>query len=315
MTSQIRNLSIIGSGALGSYYGARLQRAGETVSFLMRSDLDHVRKNGLRVRTPDGEFHLPKVRACATPEEIGPSDLVVVGLKTTANEAYERLVGPLLHERTLILTLQNGLGNEEGLAELFGSERVLGGLCFVCLNRVSPGLVENFFPGSVTIGEFDGPAQERTRAIAGRFVGAGVTCSVTDTLMAMRWRKLVWNVPFNGLSVAAGGIATDVILADPGLRRQVRALMEEVATASTALGYPIPESFIEHQIDVTYPMGPYKPSSLVDFLEGREVEVESIWGEPMRRAQEAGVSVPRLEMLYHVLRAIGSGQTAERQAC
>jgi 2-dehydropantoate 2-reductase len=108
----------------------------------------------------------------------------------------------------------------------------------------------------------------------------------------------VWNVPFNGLSIAAGGIATDRLLANPDLEAEVRALMREVIDAAARLGHSIPESFIEAQVTATRPMGAYRPSSLIDYLEGREVEVESIWGEALRRAKKAGAAVPRLQALY-----------------
>ncbi len=124
---------------------------------------------------------------------------------------------------------------------------------------------------------------------------------VTDDLMEARWRKLVWNVPFNGLSVAHN-LTTDHICADPKLAAEVRELMREVQHAAAAFGYLIPQDFLEQQFSVTPPMGAYRPSSLVDFRAGREVEVEAIWGEPLRRARAKGVAVPRLAELYEVLR-------------
>jgi 2-dehydropantoate 2-reductase len=278
-----------------------LARAGSDVVFLMRSDLAAVRARGLAVKTPGEEFVLRDVRAEATPEEIGPCDLVIVALKTTANGDFQRLISPLLHERTAILTLQNGLGSDEELARLFGAERVMGGLCFICVNRTAPGEVLCIEPGSLSIGEFGRPASERVRAVADLFSKANVRCHVGDDLAWLRWKKLVWNVPFNGLSIAAGGIATDAILADRHLEAEVRALMAEVIEAAGCLGHVIPRAFIDQQIEHTRPMGPYKPSSLIDFLARRPVEVEAIWGEPLRRAQAAGAAVPRLAMLYALL--------------
>ena len=140
------------------------------------------------------------------------------------------------------------------------------------------------------------------------FERAGVKCSTGDNLAELRWKKLVWNVPFNGLALAAGGITTDLILASPEMETLVRALMTEIIEAAAKLGYIVPPSFIEKQISSTRPMGPYRPSSLIDYLDGREVEVESIWGEPLRRAQKAGASVPRLEMLYALLKRLTSAR-------
>jgi 2-dehydropantoate 2-reductase len=299
------SIAIVGAGAIGCYYGARLALVGNDVRFLMRSDLEHVRAHGLTLRERDGTRRLERVAAFGTTAEIGPVDLVLVTLKTTANGALATLLPPLLHRDTVVVTLQNGLGNEELLAALVGAERVLGGLCFIAVTREAPGeLVGYHTPASITLGEFGRPAAERTHAIAGLFKTIGVKCTAVDQLAEARWRKLIWNIPFNGLSIAAGGITTDRILADPALAREVRALMDEVANAARRFGFVIPEEFIQKQIDVTPPMGPYKPSSLVDFLAGREVEVEAIWGEPLRRAQAAGLTMPRLEALYARLREV-----------
>jgi 2-dehydropantoate 2-reductase len=308
MSDRLGRIAVVGAGAVGAYYGARLAHAGKNVNFLLRRELAAVRAHGLvvRVRAPGvtEEFRLPRPSVFADTAEIGPVDLVVIGLKATANAALVELLPPLLHERTALLLLQNGLGGEEFLAGHFGAERVLGGLCFVCLNRTEPAVIECYHPGSVGLGEFKRPAGARAHAIGEAFRRAGVKCLVSDNLVEMRWRKLVWNVPFNGLSIAAGGITTDRILADPGLLAEVRALMGEVQRAAAAFGFHLPDEFLRRQIDVTAPMGAYKPSSLIDFLDGRAVEVDAIWGEPLRQARAAGVEVPRLAALHSRLREL-----------
>lgn len=304
-------IAIIGSGAIGSYYGALLAQAGQDVHFLMRSDLEAVRQRGLRVEQGEKSLLLDPIQAYGTTAEIGPCDLVIIALKTTANAALPDLLPPLLKEDTMILTLQNGLGNEAFLSEHFGAGRVLGGLCFICVNRLEPGVIKSFFPGYMVIGELDGPPRERTRRLAAIWENADVKCHLADSLAEARWRKLCWNIPFNGLAIAAGGIDTQAILAQPELRELTLALMKEVQAIAAAAGHEIEDAFLQRQIDVTYPMGPYKPSSLIDYELGREVEVEAIWGEPLRQAEGLRVSAPRLRMLYQLLvslcRKTGSG--------
>jgi len=304
--STFERIAIVGSGALGSYYGAKLARQGSDVRFLMRADLAAVRRDGLRVIEGGEGWRLNSVLACGSTTEIGPVDLVVIGLKTTANSSLDELIPPLLHEGTLLLTLQNGLGNEEYLAARWGKERVLGGLCFVCLNRVAPGVIEHYGHGTLSLGEYGRVPMERTRVLSALFSAAGVETRVVENLITERWRKLVWNIPFNGLSIAAGGRTTDLLLADDGLRAQVRALMAETIAAAATLGHQIPADFADYQIERTHPMGPYKPSSMIDWQQGRAVEVESIWGEPWRQGVAAGAVLPRLELLYHLLRHITS---------
>ena len=314
-------IAIVGCGALGSYYGAQLCRAGSDVHFLLRSDYETVRRHGVTVRGAGEEFNV-RPHCARTPEEIGESDLVVIGLKTTANDQFAKLLPPLVGKNTAVLTLQNGLGNEEQLAQMFPAEQILGGLCFVCLNRQEPGVIRHFDHGMIVLGEFQRPAAPRTHEIATLFQAAGVKCHVTEDLGRAHWEKLVWNIPFNGLGVASAAgleafsathvsrftfhaagpcLTTDKLLADPGWEKLVRELMLEVIAAAGAQGWVIPVAFAEKQIERTRTMGEYRLSTLVDFEAGRPLELESLFREPLRQAERAGVPVPRLERLCCVL--------------
>lgn len=298
----MRSIAIVGSGAVGAYYGGRLASAGEDVRFLVRSGLAEMRNTGLRVESVAGNFSVDRPRVFASSAEIGPVDLVVVAWKATANDHYAEVIGPLLHENSAILTLQNGLGNTEKLAELFGERRVLGGLCFVCINRVRPGLIHHQAKGLVTVGEMGGGISDRVKGIEKQFCAAGIDCRAVEDLVEAQWTKLVWNVPFNGLCIAEGGITTDVLLAQPGGKEEVRGVMREVIEGAAVLGRTIPTELIEQQITATTEMGAYRPSSMIDYVEGRDVEVEAIWDEPLRRARQAGAQLPHWERLLGRIR-------------
>ena len=305
MEFPFRCVAVVGSGAIGLYYGARLGGGGTDVRFLMRADLEPVRRRGsVVIHEPKGAFEHRLAKAFGSSREIGPVDLVIVTLKTTVNDQLEPLISPLLQRDTAIVTLQNGLGSDELIASLFGAERVMGGLAFIACTRIAPGEVRCYHPGSLTIGEFGRRPMARTQGLADQLNAAGVKTHIAENLMEARWRKLVWNVPFNGLAVA-NNVTTDRLCATPALAAEVRALMNEVQHAAAALGFTIPDEFLQQQFDVTPPMGAYQPSSLVDYRAGREVEVEAIWGEPLRRAQKAGVATPRLAELYARLREKG----------
>lgn len=308
MEGQAMRIGVIGTGAVGLYYGARLQRAGHDVHFLARSDYRALRETGARVRAPDGDFELPKLRVYDAPERMPVCDLVIIALKATANDQLAQLAGGAVGPSTVLLTLQNGLGNDALLQSIFPEHRILSGLCFVCINRVSPGEVENYMLGSISLGAFSTEAGEAAETVGAALTEAGANCRVASDLPLQQWKKLVWNVPFNGLAVVAGGITTDKILADAGLREEAMALMEEIRQGAAALGLAIKPDFPQKQIDLTLTMGAYKPSSLVDYLARRSVEVEAIWGEPYRRAKEAGLELTRLGMLYHLLSAICAGR-------
>src|SRR5438270_5665475 len=224
-------IAIVGSGAVGTYYGAKLAHGGSDVHFLMRGDLSDVRRDGILVRGEGENFRVSKVNCSHSTDEIGRCDLVIVAVKTTSNSDLVDLVPPLLHEKTIVLTLQNGLGNEEFLAKHFSAERVLGGLCFIAVTRHSKTEVERYDYGLVIVGELGRAAQPRTHNVAGEFTRAEVKCKVTDNIGLERWRKLIWNIPFNGLSIVAGGIDTAAIVGDKNLRQVTLDLMEEVISA------------------------------------------------------------------------------------
>jgi 2-dehydropantoate 2-reductase len=315
-------IAIVGCGALGSYYGARLCRDGQEVHFLLRSDYEVVRRHGVTIRSPEGDFNA-RPRCAKTPEDIGPAELVLIGLKTTANHQLARLLPPLVGPATAILTLQNGLGNEEQLAKLFPVEQILGGLCFVCLNRIEPGVIHHLGHGRIVLGEFQRWPEPRTHDIASMIRHAGVPCEVTDDLARAHWEKLVWNIPFNGLGVAScagldvvrrGAIqpgaphgsclATNKLLGDPAWATIVRELMQEIILAARANGFKLSDDLIETQIERTIPMGAYKASTLIDFERGQPLELESLFLEPLRQAGKAGVETPRLRALCSVLQQL-----------
>ena len=314
-------IAVVGCGALGSFYGAKLCYLGEEVHFLLRSDYDLVRRKGVHIRSPWGDFHV-QPRCARAPEEIGPSHLVLIGLKTTASDQLARLLPPLVGPQTAILTLQNGLGNEERLAALFPPEQVMGGLAFVCLNRVEPGLIHHIDHGRIVIGEFGRASQPRTHQFAEIFRKAGVPCDLTDNLALSHWDKLAWNIPFNGLGVASSAgyeavlagevrrgphgpcLTTDRLLADPRWNTLVRELITEVVHVAQKLGLPLGEKVIEEQIARTLTMGPYKPSTVLDFERGQALELDSMFAEPLRQARSVKADTPRLAALVRVLASL-----------
>ncbi len=303
MAWTFQSVAVVGSGAIGLYYGGRLAAAGNDVRFLLRSDYEDLMNNGLTVESIDGDFHVADLQGFRSPEEIGPVDLVIVAWKTTANDQFGAVLPALLHDNTQVLTLQNGLGNCETIARHVPPGNILGGLCFVCCNRIGHGVVRHSAGGKIAIGEFGDGLPSRATAIAKRFGRAGIPAEAVENLERAQWEKLVWNIPFNGLSVAEGGKTTDVLLSDPATNREIRGLMHEVITAARAQGLPLEESLVEININRTGPMDAYRTSSMIDFVEGREVEVGPIWEEPLRRAKAAGAETPRLARLVERIHA------------
>ena len=167
--------------------------------------------------------------------------------------------------------------------------------------RLSRALSNDTDAGRITIGEYCGHPQPRTHDIAWEFKRCGVVCSVVDDLARERWRKLVWNIPFNGLSVVAGSIDTAKILGDEKLRLLALELMDETIAIARACGHNLPTALGLEEMKRTPQMGDFRPSTLMDYLAGRPLEIEPIWGEPLRRAKALGVAAPKLEELYQQL--------------
>jgi 2-dehydropantoate 2-reductase len=295
-------IGIVGAGALGLYYGAMLQKAGCDVSFLLRRDFDAISARGLRVLSTGGDFHLSRVQGYRAPEEMGPVDLVLVGLKTFANDSFGPCIAPLLREETAILTLQNGLGNEEELAALFGAGRVLGGVAYLCANRDEPGTVTHLGAGRIVLGEFASPETARAESIAALFRGVGIDCRAVADLRRARWEKLVWNIPFNGLS-ALMLRPVDRLVRHPKTRALSRDIMLEVISAANAQGLSstLPASFAEEMLVFTDAMGSYRPSMLIDREEGRPLELEAIFGRPLAAGAAQGAAMPKTEALSALL--------------
>jgi 2-dehydropantoate 2-reductase len=295
-------IAIIGSGAVGGYYGARLAQQGHEVHFLLRSDYPAVHDQGWIIRSCDGDFTLApsQVNAYDRPEAMPQVDLVLVTLKATANDQFPALIGPLLKKNTAILTLQNGLGNEEALAELFGPERVLGGLAFTCINRAAPGEIHHTDHGLIRLGELGGGRSERAVSIAQLFNDSQIPCQVLDDLRYGRWEKLVWNVPFNGLG-AAMDLTTDRLIANEAGLSLVTRLMQEVVTTANTIGVALPAEMIGIKIEQTRSMGAYSTSMQIDRRQRRPMEIEAIIGRPLRAARQAGVKTPWLEAVFQLL--------------
>jgi 2-dehydropantoate 2-reductase len=296
-------VAIVGAGAVGGWYGGLLALAGHAVHALSRSDHAVLSRHGLVMRGRDGERTVRFASASSSGAGLGPCDLIVVAAKATANAVLPDLVRPLVGPRTVLLTLQNGMGNVEAFQSVVPLARVVAGLCFVCINRAEPGVVSNTHAGYVRMAAAEGPINPAVTQCVEAFKAAGVDCRAEDSLEAVLWKKLCWNIPFNGLAIAAGGITTDLILADPVLKARARRLMEEVRVAAALRGHVVTEKHLQAQFDVTEGMGPYRPSSLIDYLEGREVEVSGIWAEPLRRGLAAGAQMPELALLKQEIEA------------
>lgn len=303
-----RKYAIIGTGAIGGFYGAKLQKSGLDIHFLLHNDYEYVQKHGLVIDSIDGNFSLPQINAYNDVGKMPICDVVIISLKTTQNHLLPHLLPNLITSNSIVLVLQNGLNIEPMVAEIVGNQRVMGGLCFICSQKVGPGHIRHLDYGAVTLGDYAANYQacgltKRMEEIAQDFTNAGISSSLTPDLMLARWKKLVWNVPFNALSVVLN-TTTDKIINNEYSYKLSAQLMQEVVAAAAGCDRFIPNSFIQEMLDKTVKMTPYSPSMKLDFEAQRPLEVEAILGNPLRVAQEVKVQVPKMEMLYQQLKFI-----------
>ena len=303
---------VLGAGALGGFYGGLMARAGFDIHFLFHSDYAHVREHGLRVDSKLGDFYLPKVNAYSSPAEMPPCDVLLIGLKSTQNHLLRELITPIIHPKSIVLVLQNGLHVEQSAREILGPKRVAGGCCFLCSNKVGPGHIRHLDYGRIVFGPYrgidgkdKGPDQGILEAIHRDMVASKIEAHLTDDLTTTKWKKLMWNIPFNGLSVLLNA-STDAIMKDSDSRALATRISEEVRQIACATGSPIDPSYVNWVIDHTDDMVPYDSSMRLDFNHGRPIEVEAIYGNALREAKRHAVHAPIVETMYQQLKFLAA---------
>ena len=287
---------IIGTGAIGGYYGAKLAHAGQEVHFLLHSDYEYVRQHGLQVDSCDGSFHLSDVNAYQQTQDMPPCDVVLVGLKTINNGKLQSLLPPLLHDHTLVVLIQNGIGVEEDVQKMFPDVQLAAGLAFICSAKTEPGVVNHQFLGSINLANYSCRDEAQMQAVVDEFREAGIETALVEYHEA-RWKKAVWNMPYNGMTVALL-TQTDRLMKNPSTRQLIREQMMEVVNAAQHLGVKnVDAAYADKMIAMTDAMIPYSPSMRLDYDFHRPMEIYYLYSRPLQMAREAGCPMPKLEML------------------
>ncbi len=299
--------AVIGTGAIGGYYGGRLANAGEEVHFLLHSDYEYVKENGLIVDSINGDFHLKSVNAYNNTSEMPKCDVVLVGLKSTNNYLLKELLPPLLHENTLVILIQNGLGLEEDLLKIFPHLSIAGGLAFICSAKIGKGHIGHYDEGRLNIGSYSCNNDSIMQQVCTDLINAGVEAKIQD-LQKARWMKLVWNIPYNGMTVVMN-TTTDRLMNNKRMEKLLREIMLEVILAANHAGqgrYEVPESYANDILEITRNMVPYSPSMKLDYDYKRPLEIEYIYTRPIIEAAKNGYDMIRVGVLERQLRFIES---------
>jgi 2-dehydropantoate 2-reductase len=294
---------VIGSGAIGSFYGALLSKAGVRVSVLARSDYDDVKTHGIAIHseTKLGSWHFTPEQVVAKAADLSEKpDVVLLCIKLVEGADRTALLRDVLGPDTAIVLLSNGVDIEDEIAAAFPDHELISGLAFICVTRTAPGKIWHQAYGRLALGNYPNGLSEKTSALAASFERAGIGCNITENIGTARWQKCLWNAAFSPLSVLSGGLSTSDILSTQ--ETLIRAIMAEVSAIASALGHTQPDGIIDQQIDGTHKMPPYKTSMLLDFEAGRPMETEAILGNTVRAGHRAGVAIPHLDTLYALMK-------------
>lgn len=287
---------VIGTGAIGGYYGAKLAHAGKEVHFLFHNDYDYVKEHGLQVDSCDGNFHLMNVNAYRDTTDMPTCDVVLVALKTVNNHLLKELLPPLLKEDTLVVLVQNGIGVEEDVQKMFPTTQLAAGIAIICSAKTEPGKVNHQRYGDINIGNYSCKQQEKVDAVIDDFCEAGVNANEME-YHETRWKKALWNMTFNGMTVVLN-TQTDLLMKNPSTLQLIKEQMMEVIEAAHACGVKnIDEAYADNIIYNTLHMEPYSPSMKLDYDFKRPMEIYYLYTKPIEIARKAGYSMKMLEML------------------
>lgn len=312
-------LAILGSGAVGGYYGAQLARAGHDVTFVARgAHLAAIRERGLQIRSPMlGDF---VVHAAAEEDttRVGPVDVVIVAVKAYDNATALPLVRPMLGPATSILTLQNGVASAGDLAALYGEEPVIGGTTYIATALAAPGLIEQTGTHRrIVFGEVFGSLprmSDRVRRLHDALAGADVQSEPVEDGRTAIWEKFIFLVALAGFTGAAR-LPIGPVWSDPEIRSQFLEGCREVERVARAEGVPVAPGVVDRVGDYIGKIpGTMRSSLLIDLSQGKRIEIEALLGSVVRRARRAGVPVPIMTTLYTVLKPWADGPPAAAAA-
>jgi 2-dehydropantoate 2-reductase len=296
-------IAVFGAGAVGGYLGACMARGGADVSFIARgAHLEAMRERGLTLITPEGERSHIDVRATDDPAEIGPVDVVLFLVKSYDTESAARQLPPMIGQGTGVISLQNGIDNEDHISAVVGSNHVLGGAAYILAAIEAPGVVRSG-RARIVIGEMEpGPPSERvTRFVEVANVGGGIDAHAATDVRVAKWEKYVLLVAFSAVT-AASQLTVGDIRGSEAASAMMRAIMVEAWSIGRALGIPLADDLVDRQHALILKQKDDEGSSLLhDLITGHRMELEALQGTLRRRGRETGIPTPWTDAAYAIL--------------
>jgi len=295
-------IAILGAGAVGCYVGAKLAAGGADVTLIARgAHLEALRRGGLTIVTQEGERSHHAVRAVGDPAEVGPVDTVLFLVKSYDTDDAARRLAPLIGPGTGVVSLQNGIDNEERIAAVIGAEHVLGGAAYILAAIVEPGVVRSG-PARIVVGELQpGPPSERVVRLVEAAKAGGLAAQASDDVRVLKWEKYVLLVAFSALS-AATQLQLGDIRAASAATAMLREIMAEAWRVGRALGIPLADDLVDRQHALILSQKDTEGASLRhDLLTGHRMELEALQGALRRLGRQTGVPTPWTDAAYAIL--------------
>jgi len=297
-------IAVMGTGGTGGYFGGLLARAGEEVTFIARGDhLEAIRQNGLAIKSVlAGDFSIP-AKATDNTQDIGPVDLVLFCVKAYDNAAAAGQIRPLIGPQTVVLSVQNGIDNEQQIGEVIGAEHILGCVSYVSSIIESPGVIaQTGGPGKIVFGEMQGGTSARTETLQSTLQNSGITAELHADIQVALWQKFLGICGVNGIT-ALTRLPLGEILACEETRNLMRGTMEEVEAVARASGANLPEACVDQSMDLFSSVEPsVRGSMYYDLAAGRRLELDVLNGTLVRLGSEHGIPTPINFAIYAALK-------------
>ncbi|MEV4604332.1 ketopantoate reductase family protein [Amycolatopsis sp. NPDC049253] len=300
---------VMGTGGVGGYFGARLAQGGHDVSFIARGKhLEALRANGLKVESPVGDLHLPKIDVTDDPAQLAPADLVLFGVKLWDTETSAELIKPLLTEQTAVVSFQNGVVKDDILRRVLGPEHVIGGVCYIAATIAEPGVIRHTGTlQKLVFGEYDGTTSGRVRRFHDACAESNIDVEISTGIEQTIWEKFVFLVGLSGTTSTAR-TTIGPIRANPRSRAFLHDVMAEVVEVARAQGVALPADYADDRLAFTDGVPEGMTSSMHHDLErGNRLEVTWLSGDVVERGKALGVPTPCNRAITDILAVHSEG--------
>ena len=305
-------IAVMGAGAVGGYFGARLAAASNDVVFIARGrHLAALRREGLNLESAQGNLQIRDALFTDDPTQVGVVDLVLFCVKSYDTDPTAANLASLIGDRTIILSLQNGVDNADKIAQRWGNERTLAGVVYVGSQLLRPGTIKHSSGGKIVLGELDGRVHETTQAVVRVLASAQISCEVSGAIQNIQWRKLLWNAPFCAISCLTHATVKEIVESD-SLTKLALDCMTEVRAAAKTQAIDLDPALFDETLNFSKSLGDFKPSMLQDLEAGKPLEYEAFNGIVVELLRRTGKEASTNQVFYGALKYLDKKIRTER---